>query len=82
MLTVERIDDADFMANENKTAGVLPALYVDEIAVAAKGAWPCALDGVYGEDAAELRAYAHAATTSDGFQLYLKSRLAADLEVA
>lgn len=82
LVTVEEVRDTDFLENENQTAGVLPALYVDEIAVAPNGAWPCALHGLYEEDASELRAYASAARTRDGFRRYLDERVFQELEVA
>jgi glutaconate CoA-transferase, subunit A len=72
IVTVERIHDGDLLANEASTAGVLPALYVEAIAVAPQGAWPLPLAGEYKRDEAHLAEYAALAATADGFQRYLE----------
>jgi glutaconate CoA-transferase subunit A len=51
---------------------VLPALYVEAIAVAPKGAWPLPLAGEYKRDEAHLAEYAALAATAEGFQRYLE----------
>ncbi|WP_420391585.1 CoA transferase subunit A [Acuticoccus sp.] len=66
IVTVERIVDGDLLADEATAAGVLPALYVDAIAVAPRGAAPCGLWGEYGTDVAAMKAYAAAARTPEG----------------
>ena len=58
LVTVERVLDEDFFDDERRVAGVLPALYVDAIAVAEKGAQPLALDGEYECDVYALASYA------------------------
>ena len=58
LVTVERLLDEDFFDDERRVAGVLPALYVDAIAVAEKGAQPLALEGEYECDADALMRYA------------------------
>jgi len=58
LVTVERVLDTCFFDQEELVAGVLPALYVDAIAVAPKGAWPLGLDEEYEPDGAALAAYA------------------------
>ena len=55
-VTVERITDKNLLETEDSAAGVLPALYVDKIAVAPRGAWPLPLWGEYAGDDAEVRA--------------------------
>lgn len=70
-VTVERIVDEDFFEDEEQTAGVLPALYVDGIAVAPRGAWPNQLQGGYAGDVNEMLGYAESARTADGFQQWL-----------
>jgi glutaconate CoA-transferase subunit A len=57
-VTVERVLDTCFFDREECVAGVLPALYVDAIAVAPRGAWPLGLDDVYDTDAAAMTQYA------------------------
>jgi glutaconate CoA-transferase, subunit A len=71
IVTVERIHDGDLLADEASAAGVLPALYVEAVAVAERGAWPLPLAGNYGRDDAHLAEYARLAATEDGFRRYL-----------
>jgi glutaconate CoA-transferase subunit A len=77
IVTVERIDDGDLLADEESAAGALPALYVDAIAVAPNGAWPLPLPGVYPRDAAHLAEYAELAATEAGFRRYLERHVLA-----
>jgi glutaconate CoA-transferase subunit A len=72
VVTVERIHDGDLLASESSAAGVLPALYVEAIAVAPRGAWPLPLAGEYQRDESHLAEYAALAATADGFQRYLE----------
>lgn len=67
LVTVERIVEESLFASEASAAGALPAFYVDAIAVAERGAWPCGLTDHYRPDAEALRAYARAARTPEGF---------------
>lgn len=71
LITVERIVDENLLANEMSAAGVLPALYVTEVAVAPKGAWPYGLWGEYPTDTAEILRYARAARSAEGFADYM-----------
>ena len=71
LVTVERIVERSLLADEMSAAGTLPALYVTEIAVAARGAWPYGLWGEYPPDVAELKRYAQAARTANGFAAYM-----------
>jgi len=68
LVTVERIEDRDFLADDAMAAGTIPALYISAISVVPNGARPVGLAGVYPADAAELSAYAEAAKTAEGFQ--------------
>ncbi|HSF96334.1 MAG TPA: CoA-transferase [Thermohalobaculum sp.] len=70
-VTVEKIVDEDVHASEASAAGGLPAFYVDGIAVAENGAWPCGLTDVYPPDDTALAAYAAAARTEAGFARWL-----------
>jgi len=67
LVTVERIEDADFLRDPVLAAGTLPGLYVAAIAEAPNGAWPVGLDNAYAPDAAALGDYAAAAATTAGF---------------
>ena len=75
LVTVEKILDEDFFEREERAAGALPALYIDAIAEAPKGAWPCGLQDLYEPDLNELRHYALAAATEEGFKNYLETRV-------
>ena len=72
LVTVERIVEGSLLASEDSAAGVLPALYVTQIAVAPKGAWPLGLWDEYPTDAAEVARYAAMARTAEGFEAYLE----------
>ena len=75
-VTVERIDDIDFLADPALAAGTIPALYITAIAEARNGAWPIGLAGCYEPDAEALAAYATAARTDAGFASWLGHALA------
>lgn len=57
LVTVERVEDRDFLADPETAAGTIPSLYISAIAEAPDGAWPVGLDGAYAPDAAALGAY-------------------------
>jgi glutaconate CoA-transferase subunit A len=67
LVTVERIERADFLRDPVLAAGTLPGLYVTAVAEAPNGAWPVGLDNAYPPDAEALAAYASAAATLEGF---------------
>lgn len=71
LVTVEKIIDDSLYDTEATAACALPAFYVDGIAVAENGAWPCGLTDVYPPDADAIRAYAAAAKSQAGFAAYL-----------
>lgn len=71
LVTVERVIEGSLFENETVAAGTLPALYVDAIGVAPKGAWPYGLWGEYSADTAEILRYAAAAKTEEGFATYM-----------
>ncbi|MEO3999687.1 CoA transferase [Mesorhizobium sp. CAU 1732] len=75
LVTVERVVEENLLADEMSAAGTLPALYVDSIACAPKGAWPYGLWGEYPTDTAELLRYATMARTDEGFLDYMASSL-------
>ncbi len=73
LVTVERIVEDSLLDDENESAGVLPALYVDAIAVAPRGAWPIGLWGEYATDDQEIARYAAMARTREGFWAYMRT---------
>ena len=80
LVTVERIVDENLLGREMSAAGTLPALYVTEIAVAPRGAWPYGLWGEYATDTAEILRYAKAARTTEGFAEYMAAAPAGHLQ--
>ena len=75
LVTVETVEDRDFLDDEETAAGTLPAIYVTAIAKAEKGAWPQGLTGHYGRDAEHILAYARQVKTADGFRAYLEAHV-------
>jgi glutaconate CoA-transferase subunit A len=71
LVTVERIRETSLLDDERDAAGVLPALYVSQISVAERGAWPLGLWGEYAADGAEIARYAQMARTPEGFRAYM-----------
>jgi glutaconate CoA-transferase, subunit A len=69
--TVEKIQDVNLLDDPVTAAGTLPGFYVENIAVAERGAWPLGLPDFYSLDAAHLAEYARLAATEDGFTEYL-----------
>jgi glutaconate CoA-transferase subunit A len=71
LVTVERIVETSLLADEVMAAGVLPALYVEAVAVAPQGAAPIGLWGEYPADMAEITRYAREARSPEGFRAFL-----------
>lgn len=71
LVTVEEIRDVDLLASEETAAGTLAGAYIGGIAVAPRGAWPLNLWNIYGHDEDQMRHYADAARTDEGFARYL-----------
>jgi len=82
LVTVEEVVDDDLLEDPERSAGVIPALYVAGIAVAPRGAWPLGLPGRYAPDGAALGRYAQAARTREGFGAWLASWLAGTASAA
>jgi glutaconate CoA-transferase subunit A len=70
-VTYEELRTGDMLADELLAPGVLSSVYVSGVARAERGAWPLSVPGLYGIDDAQLRRYASAAKTREGFQAYL-----------
>ena len=70
-VTYEERRPGDMLEDELLAPGVLSSVYVSGVAQARRGAWPLSVAGVYGIDDAELRRYAQAAKTREGFETYL-----------
>ena len=71
VVTVERLHEENLLDDPVLAAGTLAGFYVEQVAVAPRGAWPLALPGHYARDDAHLAEYARLAATPDGFIHYL-----------
>jgi glutaconate CoA-transferase, subunit A len=71
LVTVERVVEGDFLAEERMAPGAISATYIDAIAIAARGARPVALLDEYPADPAYVAEYARMAKTAEGFSEWL-----------
>ena len=71
-VTFEELRPGNMLDDELLAPGVLSSVYISGVARAERGAWPLGVGGVYGIDDAQLRRYAAAAKTREGFQAYLE----------
>jgi len=78
LVTVETVEDRDFLADDATAAGTLASLYVTAVAQAEGGARPLGLTGCYERDLAHIQAYAREAATRDGFMRYLEREVLAE----
>jgi glutaconate CoA-transferase subunit A len=76
--TVEQFADGNLNADPLRASGLVPALYIDAIALAPRGALPRGMTGLYDEDAAAIADYVRAAETPEGFRAWLDRFLAPD----
>jgi len=74
-VTVEAISEHDLFDDPKLVPGVVPAIYVNRIALAKRGAWPVGLPGDYGSDDAALSRYVQSAKTQAGFRQFLEEWL-------
>ena len=75
LVTVERVVDESLLATEESAAGTLPAIYVEALASAPRGAWPLGCQDVYDADGDEIARYAAAARSDAGFAAWLDAFL-------
>jgi glutaconate CoA-transferase, subunit A len=76
-VTVEAVSERDLFDDPKLAPGVVPAIYVNRIALAKQGAWPIGLPGDYGPDDAAISRYVQSAKTEDGFRDFLDAWLGA-----
>lgn len=73
LVTVEGFYDGDLLEHDTYAAGTVPALYIEAVALAERGAWPCGFwyrdEPVDGD---HLRTYARVSRTDEGFQDYIQ----------
>jgi glutaconate CoA-transferase subunit A len=70
-VTVERIEDTDFLRDDARASGTIPSLYITGIAEVPRGADPVGLAGAYPAEHEALAAYVAAARTEAGFGRWL-----------
>ena len=76
-VTVEEIVDADFLTDDGKAAGTIPALYVSGIARAPRGGDPVGLPAPIPPTGALLKDYVRAAETAAGFRDWMAEHVLA-----
>lgn len=74
-VTVEQIEDTNFLTDPTLAAGTIPSLYVSALAVSKHGARPIGMADAYGPDHAALARYAAAAKSKSGFDAWLAEAL-------
>ena len=75
LVTVERIIEGSVFDNPATAAGSVPAIYVDGIAVLAQGAAPVGLPEHYVPDGDQIKRYASAALSDEGFAGFVRDWL-------
>jgi glutaconate CoA-transferase, subunit A len=73
LVTVDAQVPGSFFDDEALSAGVIPAPYIDGLALVPGGCWPMQIDGP--TDLAAVRRYQLAARSDDGFDDYLRSEV-------
>ena len=81
IVTAERIVETNLFDDEQLTAGLVPALYIHQVAEAEGGALPYGLWGQYPTQTKELLRYATLAKTEVGLSEYLKTTYDAEVLV-
>lgn len=75
LITVEEIVEGNFLADDARAAGTIPALYMSGVAVSQRGADPVGLAGAYPAVDSTIAAYVRAAQTADGFRTWLDTNV-------
>ncbi len=76
LVTVEKIVEGNLLHDDARAGAVIPALYIEAIADAPRGAWPLNYGDAYPIDAAWMRTYVAMARTADGFDSLVAQWLA------
>jgi len=71
LVTVEEIAPFNLMEDLDRAPGVIPSLYVTQIALAPRGAWPLRFGDEYPRDDAEMNRYVAAARSQCAFRDWL-----------
>ena len=75
LVTVERIEDTDYLADERMAPGTIPSFYITALAVGPNGAHPIGLPGAYPADASALTGYVQAAQSQEGFDRWADAEI-------
>lgn len=76
LVTVEQIVEGNLLDDDARSGATIPALYIEAIAHAPRGAWPLNYGDAYPLDAAWMRGYVALARTADGFESLVAQWLA------
>lgn len=82
LVSVEAITDDNLLDDEARVGSVLPSMYVDEVALAPRGAWPLGCPDRYPIDEDALQRYATMARSPEGFAAWLQGWLGAQRAAA
>ncbi len=78
LVTVEKLSDNDFLADEKMAAGTLSNLYISAISKVKNGSKPLSLPGYYKSDSKVIESYAIGARTEIGFKKFVNLNLVVD----
>ncbi len=67
LVTVEQIVEGNLLDDDARSGATIPALYIEAIAPAPRGAWPLNYGDAYPIDTAWMQAYVRMARSADGF---------------
>ena len=76
LVTVEQIVEGNLLDDDARSGATIPALYIEAIAHAPRGAWPLNYGDAYAIDAAWMRRYVELARTAAGFESLVAQWLA------
>jgi glutaconate CoA-transferase subunit A len=75
--TVEKLHGGNLLDDELYASATIAAFYMENVAVAPRGAWPLKFGDLYPEDTAHLIDYIAQAATETGFRRYLDTHVLA-----
>ena len=76
LVTVEQLVEGNLLDDDARSGSTIPALYIEAIAHAPRGAWPLNYGDAYAIDSAWMRAYVQMARTAEGFESLVAQWLA------
>ncbi len=82
LVTVERLVEGDLLEDERMAPGTISGIYIEDVAVAERGAWPIGVLDEYPTDSAHVLDYARMARSEAGFAEYLEMHVWPDRAAA